>query len=99
MPRAFLLAASAFSPAHGAAAEEKRLFIYNWTDYIGRNTIAEFERQTGIKVTYDVYDSEGRPWNARLLAGSSGYDIVIASTEYFGRKSRRASIVRWTGPS
>ena len=69
----------------GAAAEEKRLFVYNWSDFIGRNTIAEFEKQTGIKVTYDVYDSE-ETMDARLLAGSSGYDVVIASTEYFGRE-------------
>ena len=67
------------------AAEEKRLFIYNWTDFIGHDTIAEFEKQTGIKVTYDVYDSE-ETMDARLLAGSSGYDVVIASTEYFGRE-------------
>jgi putrescine transport system substrate-binding protein len=68
-----------------AAAEEKRLYIYNWTDFIGRNTVAEFEKQTGIKVTYDVYDSE-ETMDARLLAGSSGYDVVVASTEYFGRE-------------
>ena len=68
-----------------AAAEDKRLFIYNWTDFIGHKTIAEFEKQTGIKVTYDVYDSE-ETMDARLLAGSSGYDVVIASTEYFGRE-------------
>jgi putrescine transport system substrate-binding protein len=71
--------------AAGAAAEEKRLFIYNWTDFIGPRTIAEFEKQSGIKVTYDVYDSE-ESMDARLLAGSSGYDVVIASTEYFGRE-------------
>jgi putrescine transport system substrate-binding protein len=78
----------ALTPGGGrtaAAAEEKRLYIYNWTDFIGRNTIAEFEKQTGIKVTYDVYDSE-ETMDARLLAGSSGYDVVIASTEYFGRE-------------
>jgi putrescine transport system substrate-binding protein len=69
----------------GDASEEKRLFIYNWTDFIGQRTIAEFEKQTGIKVTYDVYDSE-ETMDARLLAGSSGYDVVIASTEYFGRE-------------
>jgi putrescine transport system substrate-binding protein len=68
-----------------AAAEDKRLFIYNWTDFISRNTIPEFEKQTGIKVTYDVYDSE-ETMDARLLAGSSGYDVVVASTEYFGRE-------------
>ena len=68
-----------------AAAEDKRLFIYNWTDFIGRNTVREFEKQTGIKVTYDVYDSE-ETMDARLLAGSSGYDVVFASTEFFGRE-------------
>ncbi len=70
---------------NAAAAEEKRLFIYNWADFIGRDTIANFEKQTGIKVTYDVYDAE-ETMDARLLAGSSGYDVVIASTEFYGRE-------------
>src|SRR6202166_2785238 len=84
----FILALMAFAAGTGvkaAAAEEKRLFIYNWTDFIGGNTIAEFEKQTGIKVTYDVYDAE-ETMEARLLAGSPGYDVVIASTEFFGRE-------------
>jgi putrescine transport system substrate-binding protein len=80
-----LLGAFAVGAAVTAHAEEKRLFIYNWTDFIGRDTIAEFEKRTGIKVTYDVYDSE-ETMDARLLAGSSGYDVVIASTEYYGRE-------------
>src|SRR6202046_1420986 len=89
--RAVLLAmgmAMAVAAAWGvesASAEEKRLFIYNWTDFIGRDTIAEFEKETGIKVVYDVYDSE-ETMDARLLAGSAGYDVVVASTEYFGRE-------------
>jgi len=89
--RAVLLAmgmAIAVAAAWGvqsASAEEKRLFIYNWTDFIGRDTIAEFEKETGIKVVYDVYDSE-ETMDARLLAGSAGYDVVVASTEYFGRE-------------
>ena len=89
--RAVLLAmamAIAIAAAWGvqsASAEEKRLFIYNWTDFIGRDTIAEFEKETGIKVVYDVYDSE-ETMDARLLAGSAGYDVVVASTEYFGRE-------------
>jgi putrescine transport system substrate-binding protein len=70
---------------NAAAAEEKRLYIYNWADFIGRGTIAQFEKETSIKVTYDIYDSE-ETMDARLLAGSSGYDVVIASTEYFGRE-------------
>jgi len=80
-----LTAVGAIAGGEAAAAEEKRLFVYNWTDFIGRNTIAEFEKQTGIKVIYDVYDSE-ETMDARLLAGSSGYDVVFASTEYFGRE-------------
>src|SRR3984893_6085232 len=80
-----LIALISVSAVKADAAEEKRLFVYNWTDFIGRSTIAEFERETGIKVTYDVYDSE-ETMDARLLAGSSGYDVVIASTEYFGRE-------------
>src|SRR3984957_15842368 len=79
------LALLAVCAALPAAAEDKRLFIYNWTDFISRSTIPEFEKQTGIKVTYDVYDSE-ETMDARLLAGSSGYDVVVASTEYFGRE-------------
>src|SRR5580700_11128949 len=85
LPLLLLIALAAGAGGRAAAAEEKRLFIYNWTDFIGHNTIAEFEKQSGIKVTYDVYDSE-ETMDARLLAGSSGYDVVIASTEYFGRE-------------
>jgi putrescine transport system substrate-binding protein len=68
-----------------AAAEEKQLFIYNWTDFIGPHTIEKFEKLTGIKVVYDVYDAE-ETMEARLLAGSSGYDVVSASTDFFSRE-------------
>src|SRR5260370_33273067 len=80
-----LIAVAGVGAVRADAAEEKRLFIYNWTDFIGHNTIAEFEKQTGIKVTYDVYDSE-ETMDARLLAGSAGYDVVMASTEFCGRE-------------
>src|SRR6202163_4096797 len=80
-----LLALAPVSGVKAGTAEEKRLFVYNWMAFIGHDTIAEFEKQTGIKVTYDVYDSE-ETMDARLLAGNSGYDVVIASTEYFGRE-------------
>jgi putrescine transport system substrate-binding protein len=70
-----------------AGAQEKRLYIYNWADFIGRNTIHEFEQRTGIKVVYDIYDAD-ETMDARLLAGESGYDIVSASTDFFGREIR-----------
>jgi putrescine transport system substrate-binding protein len=81
----FLLAAAIGGAAACRAAEEKRLFIYNWSDFIGPDTIAKFEKLTGIKVTYDVYDAE-ETMEARLMAGSSGYDVVSASTDFFGRE-------------
>ena len=77
--------ALAGSATSAAAAEEKRLYLYNWTDFIGRNTLARFQQLTGIKVIYDVYDSD-ESMDARLLAGSSGYDVVIASAEFYGRE-------------
>ncbi len=73
------------APPPATAAEEKRLFIYNWSDFIGHDTIADFERQTGIKVVYDLYDAE-ETMEARLMAGGSGYDLVTASTNFFGRE-------------
>ena len=83
---ALLLAALVGAPNGAAhAAEEKQLFIYNWADFIGRNTIENFERLTGIKVVYDLYDAE-ETMEARLMAGESGYDVVSASTNFFGRE-------------
>ena len=70
---------------HAAAAEEPVLNIYNWADYIGHHTIAEFERQTHIKVVYAVYDSN-QTMEAALLAGQSGYDLVSTDTAYYGRE-------------
>jgi putrescine transport system substrate-binding protein len=66
----------------GARAEEKRLHIYNWSDYIAPDTIRNFEKETGIAVTYDVYDGN-EVLEAKLLAGHSGYDIVVPSASPF----------------
>jgi len=80
-----LLALLGTYAGHAAAVEDKRLFIYNWTDFIGPQTIAKFEKLTGIKVTYDVYDAE-ETMDARLMAGGSGYDVVFASAEFFSHE-------------
>lgn len=79
------LSATAAATSDPGSNSDKRLYIYNWTDFIGRNTIARFERLTGIKVIYDTYDAE-ETMEARLMAGSSGYDVVVASTNYFSRE-------------
>jgi putrescine transport system substrate-binding protein len=70
----------------GARAEEPRLHIYNWSDYIAPDTIANFEKETGIAVTYDVYDGN-EVLEAKLLAGHSGYDVVVPSASpYMARQ-------------
>lgn len=68
--------------AKGARAEEARLNIYNWSDYIAPDTVANFEKETGIAVTYDVYDGN-EVLEAKLLTGRSGYDIVVPSASPF----------------
>ncbi len=62
-----------------AQEEEKILNIYNWSDYIADDTIANFEKETGIKVRYDVFDSN-EILHAKLVAGKTGYDIVVPSS-------------------
>jgi putrescine transport system substrate-binding protein len=83
------LAALATVAGCGAGAsggeEEKVLHVYNWADYIGKDTIADFERATGIQVVYDTYDSD-ETMEAKMMAGDSGYDIVSASTDFFSRQ-------------
>jgi putrescine transport system substrate-binding protein len=69
----------------GKAAEEKVVNIYNWADYIGKDTIARFEAETGIKVVYDTYDAD-ETLEAKMMAGDSGYDVVSTSTDYFSRQ-------------
>ncbi|MGH8865014.1 MAG: polyamine ABC transporter substrate-binding protein [Burkholderiales bacterium] len=66
-------------------AEDKVLFVYNWSDYIGETTIADFEAKTGIKVTYDVFDSN-EVLETKLLAGRTGYDVVVPSANFLERQ-------------
>ena len=77
-----VLAASilAFS-APVQAAEEKVLNIYNWSDYIGPDTVANFEKETGIKVRYDNFDTN-EILHAKLVAGKTGYDLVVPSSNW-----------------
>jgi putrescine transport system substrate-binding protein len=71
--------------------ESKQVFVYNWSDYIAEDTIANFEKETGIKVIYDVYDSN-ETLEAKLLSGSSGYDVVFPSARPFAEKQIQAGI-------
>ena len=67
------------------AEEEKVVNVYNWSDYIAEDTIANFEARTGIEVNYDVFDSN-EVLEAKLLAGNSGYDVVVPSAGFMERQ-------------
>lgn len=71
--------------ATAAAGGEKSVNVYNWSDYIAEDTNANFEKKTGIKVTYDVFDSN-EVLETKLLAGSSGYDVVVPTMNFLGRQ-------------
>ncbi len=75
------------------AGEEPRLAVYNWSDYIAPDTIAKFEAESGIKVTYDVYDSN-EVLEAKLLAGHSGYDVVVPTASPFMARQIAAGVYR-----
>jgi putrescine transport system substrate-binding protein len=77
--RSLAAMALAASVAGVQAQEEKVLNIYNWSDYIAEDTIANFEKETGIKVRYDNFDSN-EVLHAKLVAGKTGYDIVMPSS-------------------
>ena len=81
-----LLALSLMGAMAGAAqADNKVLHVYNWSDYIAPDTIANFEKESGIKVVYDVFDSN-ETLEAKLLAGKSGYDIVVPSNSFLAKQ-------------
>ncbi|MGE5271972.1 MAG: polyamine ABC transporter substrate-binding protein [Thiohalocapsa sp.] len=89
--RLSLLALLALSTGilRSAAAEAPQLHVYNWSDYIAPDTLAGFTRETGIAVTYDVYDSN-EVLEAKLLAGHSGYDVVVPSASPFMARQIKA---------
>ncbi|POF40907.1 polyamine ABC transporter substrate-binding protein [Pseudomonas laurylsulfativorans] len=59
--------------------------IYNWSDYIGETTLADFQKKTGIKPVYDVFDSN-ETLEGKLLAGRTGYDVVVPSNHFLGKQ-------------
>lgn len=69
----------------GAHAEDNVLNVYNWSDYIAPDTLQKFTKETGIKVVYDVFDSN-ETLEAKLLTGHSGYDVVVPSLNFLGRQ-------------
>jgi putrescine transport system substrate-binding protein len=88
--RLLVLLALALAAA-GAHAEDKVLNIYNWSDYIAEGTVPGFAKATGIDVHYDVYDSN-EVLEAKLLAGGSGYDLVVPSAAPYLARQAQAGV-------
>ncbi|WP_425305379.1 polyamine ABC transporter substrate-binding protein [Chthonobacter albigriseus] len=86
--RSRLVAAAVLvSSALGAPvqAQERVVNVYNWSDYIDESVLADFTKETGIKVVYDVFDSNEMV-ETKLLAGGSGYDVVVPTGPFLARQ-------------
>ncbi|SEK33936.1 putrescine transport system substrate-binding protein [Colwellia chukchiensis] len=79
--------ATALMTTMTAFAAEKVVNVYNWSDYIDPKAIEIFEQQTGIKVNYDVYDSN-EILEAKLMSGGSGYDVVVPTGSFLERQAK-----------
>ena len=87
----FAMAALAFAGVFPAGAEKQRVVnFYNWSDYVDPSVLADFTKKTGIVVRYDTFDSSDT-LEAKLLAGQSGYDVVVP-TGYFLAREIQAGI-------
>src|SRR5882724_5144477 len=84
------VAAMASAPPTAQAQKERLVNVYNWSDYIGPTIIDDFTKATGITVRYDTFDSNDT-LEAKLLAGKSGYDVVVP-TAYFLERQIKAGI-------
>lgn len=86
LPRSLLLGGLALVLCGPAlAAEEKVVNVYNWSDYIDESILTDFEAETGIRVVYDVFDSNDI-LETKLLAGSTGYDVVVPTGSFLARQ-------------
>ncbi|OJF90829.1 polyamine ABC transporter substrate-binding protein [Pararhizobium antarcticum] len=88
MSRKIVAALSALLVAGSASfafAQERVVNVYNWSDYIDASILEDFTKETGIKVVYDVFDSN-EILETKLLAGSSGYDVVVPTADFLQRQ-------------
>jgi putrescine transport system substrate-binding protein len=79
--------------AGAAAAEDKVVNVYNWSDYIDEKVLDQFTKETGIKVVYDVYDNNDIV-ETKLLAGGSGYDIVVPTDSNVARQINAGTLMK-----
>ena len=81
MKRRIFLFGLSSALASCTSARKPRLNVYNWDNYVGRNTIAEFEARYGCHVRYGVYAS-AEEMLAKVLTGNSGWDVVFPSNSF-----------------
>ena len=84
-PIAGALALMAMVAAGPASAQDREVRVYNWSDYIDEEVLSDFTKETGIKVIYDVFDSN-ELLETKLLAGGSGYDVVVPTGPFLSRQ-------------
>jgi putrescine transport system substrate-binding protein len=84
------IAAAIALSTQSASAEERKVNFYNWSNYIAPGVLEDFTRETGIKVVYDTFDAN-ETLETRLLAGKSGYDVVVP-TAYFLQRQIKANV-------
>jgi putrescine transport system substrate-binding protein len=87
-----VLAAVMITPAHAQSNKERIVNVYNWSDYIAPTVVEDFNKQTGIRIRYDTFDSNDT-LETKLLAGKSGYDVVVP-TAYFLERQIKAGVFR-----
>ena len=84
-----LLSSNAF------AAEEKLLYLYNWSEYMPETVLEQFQKETGIKVVYSTYDSnEAMYAKLRLLDSNNSYDLAVPSTYYVSKMRREGLLAK-----
>ncbi len=79
------VAAAALAVASASFAKDREVKVFNWSDYIDDSILADFTKETGIKVVYDVFDSN-EVLETKLLAGKTGYDIVVPTGGFLSRQ-------------
>jgi Spermidine/putrescine-binding periplasmic protein len=82
---AAMIAAIILAPMATAAQKERVVNFYNWSDYIDPTVLEDFSKESGIKVRYDTFDSNDT-LEAKLLAGKSGYDVVVPTAYFLARQ-------------
>lgn len=90
-----LLGAAFFSASFGAnAAKDNTVNIWNWSDYMGDTTVADFQRDTGVVANHVLFDSNELV-EARLLSGSSGFDVIMMTSYYVPRLAKAGALAKF----